>query len=464
MEFLTSPLTLLALVLGGFTFFAFVIATRLRRVVPTNEVHIVQSSKKTTSYGNATEHGNTYYEWPASLPIIGVTKTIMPVSNFDVDLKSYEAYDEGRLPFVVDVKAFFRISDSNMAAQRVANFEELLNQLTAIVQGAVRTVLASHSLEEIMQGRGKFGDAFTGEVKEQLKNWGVEAVKNIELMDIKDSAGSKVIHNIMEKKKSQIEAESRIEVAKNHRNAEIAEIEAKRETDLQAQEAEQQVGLRTVETKQQVALSNEAMTQKVKEQQRTTKEKEMAVLQVESLRKAEIAREVALVQAEQARQTEIVRAEATKQTLTLNAEGTLEAKKREAEGIAAEGKAKADAERAMLLAPVEAQTTLAKEIGENKSYQQYLITIKQVEANQAVGIAQADALKAAEIKVIANSGSASSGMDSVLDVLSSKGGTQVGAMLEGLANTDAGKALLTKILPSEATAKTPKAPVTNGRA
>lgn len=473
MEFLTSTIPFALAVLGGLIALGFLIAMKLRRVVPTNEVHIVQSSKSTTSYGKGTGHGNAYFEWPSYLPFLGVTKTVMPVSNFDVDLKAYEAYDEGRLPFVVDVKAFFRISDSNEAAQKVANFDELMNQLTAIVQGTVRTVLATHSLEEIMQGRGQFGDAFTNQVKDQLKNWGVETVKNIELMDIRDGQGSKVIANIMEKKKSQIESESRIAVAENHRNAELAEIEAKKITDLKAQEAEQQVGLRTVETKQQVSLANEAMTQKVKEQARTTKEKEMAVLQIEALRKAEIAREVAVVQAEQARQTEIVRAEATKQTTLLTAEAALEAKKREAEGIAAEGKARADAERAMLLAPVEAQTTLAKEIGSNESYQRYLVKLEEIKAQQQVGIAQADALKAAEIKVIANSGSAASGMNSVLDVLSSKGGTQVGAMLEGLANTDTGKALLSRLLPEETTATTPlKGPtsksssngVSNGRA
>ncbi len=48
----------------------------LRRVVTTNEVHIVQSSKLTTSYGKDTNNGNTYYEWPSWLPVIGVTKIV----------------------------------------------------------------------------------------------------------------------------------------------------------------------------------------------------------------------------------------------------------------------------------------------------------------------------------------------------------------------------------------------------
>ncbi len=427
-------------------FIGFMVAVTLRRVVPTNEVHIVQSSKNTTSYGKGTGHGNSYFEWPSSLPFLGVTKTVMPTSNFDVDLKAYEAYDEGRLPFVVDVKAFFRIADSNEAAQKVANFEELLNQLTAIVQGAVRTVLASNSIEEIMQGRSKFGTEFTEQVREQLRNWGVETVKNIELMDIRDHANSKVIANIMEKKKSLIESQSRIEVAKNQRDAELAEISAKQETDLKDQSAKEAVGLRTTQQEQNVALAQQAQAQVVKEQEKATKEKEMAVLKVESVRKAEIAKEVALVKAEQDKQQALIAAEAEKgKTVTLSA-GQLEATKNLAEGIAAEGKAKADAERAMLLAPVEAQTTLAKEIGSNNAYQDYLISVERIKAGQAVGIEQAKALQAAEVKVISNTGNPTQGLNSVMDLFSSKGGTELGAMLEGLSNTDTGKELVNKVL------------------
>lgn len=420
----------------------FLVAFALRRVVSTNEVHIVQSAKKTTSYGKDTGNGNTYYQWPSFLPLIGITKIVMPVSNFDINLKDYVAYDEGRLPFEVDVTAFFRIADANSAAQRISSFEELKSQLQTIVEGAARKVLASNTIDEIMKGRSQFGDQFTEEVKGQLTNWGVETVKNIELMDIRDGRESNVIKNIMDKKKSEIEKDSRVEVAKNHQAAQIAEIEAKRQTDLSAEEAKQQVGLRQVEVQRQLNMENEKAAQQVKEQMKLTKEKEMAVLQVQHIRTAEINKDVAVVQAEQSKKTSVINAQASQEVVTLKAAGDLQAKKMESEGIAAEGKAKADAERAMLLAPVEAQTTLAKEIGENKAYQEYLVTIRKVEATQAVGMEQAKALAAANIKIIANSGDATSGMNSVMDILSSKGGTAIGAMLDGLANTEKGQAVL----------------------
>lgn len=387
----------------------------------------------------------------------------MPTSVFDFKVDNYEAYDKGRLPFEVevDVMAFFRVDDSNVAAQRVANFTQLKEQLTGIVKGAVRSVLASADIEAILESRSTFGDAFTKEVEPQLKNWGVAAVKNLELMDIRDLGDNEVIHNIMAKKKSHIEMESRTEVAKNHKLAQIAEIEAKREVDIQAQQAEQAVGLRTVESKQQVALSQQSMNQLLKDQERTTKEKEMAVTQVAEVRKAEIEKQVRLVKAEQDKQTQVIVAEGQKATTVLASEGTLEAKRREAEGISLEGTARADAEKAMQLAPVQAQITLAKEIGSNESYQKYLITIRKVESDQAVGIAQAAALSKADVKVISNTGSPSTGLKNVMDLFSSQGGTEVGAMLEGLAQSETGQKLLGKFV-GEKTA-TPTKPLSNGK-
>lgn len=418
----------------------------LRRVVNTNEVHIVQAKDKSISYGKGEEAGNVYYEIPSWVPHWGIQTIGFPVSVFSQRLDAYEAYDKGRLPFVLDMEAFFRISDSAIAAQRVLSFEELKSQLRSILQGAARTILASKDIEEIMQGRAEFGIAFTKEVDEQLKSWGVTTVKNIELMDIRDGKDSKVIANIMEKKKSFIEMQSRVEVAENTKLAMNAEIDAKREIELNKQTAEQQVGIRTAEKEKEVGIARELSIQQVKEQEKVTTEKSMEVVKVQEVKKAEIQKEVVVVQAKQDKEMSIIVAEGQKESTVLDAEAKLEAKRKESEGIKLEGEAKALAEEKMQLAPVNAQITLAKEIGENVGYQQYLVTIRQVEAQQAIGIENAKALKESDLKVIVNSGDVASGVTSLSDVLSSKGGQGLGAALEGLANTDAGKQLLAKFI------------------
>jgi len=117
-----------------------------------------------------------------------------------------------------------------------------------------------------------------------------------------------------------------------------------------------------------------------------------------------------------------------------------------AQGITAEGSARAEAEKLMQLAPVEAQIVLAKEIGENVGYQDYLIKVRVVEKDQAVGIETAKALEKSDLKVIVNSGDVQSGVSNMMDLFSPKGGTAIGGMLEALKQTDAGKAVISNLL------------------
>jgi len=406
-----------------------------RRVVSTNMVHIVQSSRKTTPYGTGQDTGNVYYQWPSWVPVFGVNVIKLPVSNFGLSLKDYEAYDKDRVPFVVDVVAFFRISNTALAAQRVVTTSELDAQLLQIVQGAVRKILASDTIDTIMTERAKFGDEFTQDVADQLKEWGVESVKSMELMDIRDSHDSQVIHNIMAKKISHIAMESRVEVAKNDQAAETAEIIARQAVNIRAQEAEEAVGKRTAEKDQAVGVATQLSNQQILTAQEQTQERQMAVTRVEQVRQAEITRDQQIVAADQ-----------DKQTTVIVAEGNLEAQKREAQGIEALGAAKATAEKLMQLAPVEAQIVLAKEIGGNEGYQAYLVALKGVDGYVAVGTAQAEALRDADVKVIANAGDPTTGATNARELFSPQGGTAIGAMLEAMSNTPQGAALLKGII------------------
>lgn len=421
------------------------ILTQLRKVVPTNMVHIVQSTKKTTPFGRGKEAGNTYYAWPSWVPAIGVTVTQFPESIFQVTLNDYEAYDSARLPFVVDVTAFFRVDNAETVAQRVSSFHELEQQLVSVLQGSVRRILATNPLEEIMQERSSLGQQFTEEVKTQIAEWGVLPVKTIEFMDLRDSIKGQVISNIMAKEKSRIEKESRVAVAQNMQDAQLKEIDAQRTVEVQQQDAQQQVGLRIAEKDKTVGIANEQSKQEVLVQSKVTAERDMDVVKVQEVRSAEITKDVAIVKAEQNQKTKVIEAEADKQATIVQAEGSLEAAKRNAEGVRAEGLAKADAEKAMLMAPVDTQITLAKEIGENEGYQQYLITIKQVEISRDVGIEMAKSLQNADLKVIANSGDVQGGISKIGDLFTPAGGTNLTGMLAALAQTDEGKAVVNRL-------------------
>ncbi|MDR3130313.1 MAG: SPFH domain-containing protein [Treponema sp.] len=270
---------------------------KLRRIVPANTVHIIQRSKTTVSYGVGQPAGNVYYKWPVWLPLFGVTVRELPVSNFDLDLNSYEAYDKNRLPFTVDVKAFFRIADTNQAAQKVENMAELKDHLAGIVQGSVRSIMAKSDLESIMQERSIYGEQFTNDVKEELAQWGIVPVKNIELMDIKDAKDSSVIQDIMAKKKSEIEKESRVTVALNRQKAQEAEIESTKEVEVKKAMAARAAGEATAKSEQAVGIAKQQAEQAIAEESKITAEKTMAVSQVNTVRAAEIEKEAAIVSA-----------------------------------------------------------------------------------------------------------------------------------------------------------------------
>lgn len=439
----------------------------LRRIVPTNIVHIVQRGKKTVSYGVG-KTSNVYYEFPKWIPIIGVDVRELPVSNFDIDLHQYSAYDKDRVPFVVDVKAFFHIDDTNIAAAKVESFEELKKQLENVVQGAVRSILAKSKLEEIMEERSVFGVAFTEAVNSDLANWGVASIKNIELMDVRDASGSNVIHQIMAKRMSAIDMESRTEVALNNRKAEQAELEAQKNIDVTRAETERAAGEAKADSDRAigVARANSLKASGIAEQnsisdiakaERATAEQQMEVLKVKQVKQAEIDKEKEIIQEEMIKRRVEIKSEADKFRVETEAKAKLESQRNDAQGIkavgeaeaaviAAKGESEASAEKANQLASVMAQITLAKDIGENKPYQDYLIRQKEVEVSQVVEVAKAEAmaeaLGKADLKILANSGDVQSGMSKFSDILSAKGGSQINGLLESLKQTDEGKALL----------------------
>jgi flotillin len=214
---------------------------------------------------------------------------------------------------------------------------------------------------------------------------------------------------------------------------------------LKQKAADEVVGLRDAEVQKKVGIAKQQSEQAVKEETKTTKQKEMDVVMVETVRKAEITKEATVVEAEANRQKVQIEAEASKRKAELDAEADLVKATKNAEGIKAVGDANAEAEKQMQLASVVAQTTLAKEIGENENYQHYLIEVRKVEATERVGLEQAKNMTGANIKVIANAGDVASGVSSALDVLTPKGGASLAGALEALIATDAGKALLEKL-------------------
>lgn len=409
------------------------VALLFRVVCPPNEVHILQVGKKSNVYGSGQDLGNVYYEFPSWIPVIGVVVRKLPVSNFSIELNDYEAYDIGKVPFAVDVISFFRVEDPAEAAKRIQDFAELEAQLRDILRGAIRSILAGADIETIMAERTAFGEKFSTEVEPQLKAWGVAPVKSIELMDIRDSGDTEVITNIMQKKRSLIEKDSRIEVAENNKLASVAETEAQKEVDVKIQETESVVGQKTADKAKAIGIAEQKASQEIKAQEKVTAERDMEVNRVNEVKQAEINKEVQIVESQQAKEQLRIEAEGKQLETVTIAKGDKESQELRAEGLYAVGSKEAKVVAEKQIAEVAGDIELAEKISKEQPYMDYLQMIKSIGAGQAIGEAQALALADADLKLISTGNGKDGGeVNSLLGMLSAKGGVNLGAMMDTL--------------------------------
>lgn len=439
------------------------ILINLRRVVPTNEVHIVQRKKTSEVYGRWFKWGNIYISWPSWVPLFWVEVQRLPLSIFTLQLNGYKAYDSGKVPFIVDVTAFFVIKDPELAAQKIFNIQELKNQLNEILKWVVRKTLASKDIIEIMESRVEIKDEFYNEVFSAVKDWGVD-LKNVEFMDIRDpdDNSSRVIDNIMNKKRSQIEAESQIEVAENQKRAtiekeakdseararaaeaksraDIVEYDSRREADLKRIENEKLTQNLEIEKEKVLSMQKEEAKQKLYESTKITREKELAIKQLEEEKRAEINKNIELIKAEEQKQKALIDAEAEAKTLEMEAQAKKTAKELEAQAEKARIEAIwiAEAKKIDFMGTAEAKnkSEMAKALNEfSPEALHYMIRELEAKLSEVVDLEKARALAKADIKVISTGENGGNGVQNFMDLFSANGGASLWAMVENFKNT-----------------------------
>ena len=75
-----------------------------------------------------------------------------------------------------------------------------------------------------------------------------------------------------------------------------------------------------------------------------------------------------------------------------------------------------------------------------------LVQIETLKVNKDIGIEYAKALAKADVKILANSGDVQSGMSSIKDIVSSKGGAGLVGLLEGLKQSETGSEFVDGLL------------------
>ena len=442
-------------------FISLYLVTQLRKVVATNEVHIVQRGKKSVAHGKWLEWGNVYLAWAPWVPVFWISVQKLPLSIFDLQLNGYKAYDIWKVPFQVDITAFFEIKEPVLAAEKIFTINELKEQLNETVKWVVRKILASRDVVDIMESRSDIKDEFYKEVYTAVKAWWVD-LKNVEFMDIRDEDGSQVITNIMMKKRSLIESESQIEVAENQKNAkiekenksaearaksaeanskaDIAASDAKRLADLKIIENDKLTQNQDIEKERVLSIQKEEAKQNFYDSEKETKVKLLAVKQVEDEKNAEIDKSIEIIKADEQKQKLIIEAQADKESITLQAEAdktkvnlAAEAEKNRIESIWI-----ARAKELDYIGTAEAknQTQMAEALNEF-TVESLWFMVKQLEVklSEIVDLEKAKSLAKADVKVISTWKDGWEWINSFMDLFSAKWGTNIWSMIEAAKNT-----------------------------
>lgn len=437
------------------------IVTQLRKVVATNEVHIVQRGRKSVPYGKWLQWWNVYLAWASWVPVFWIAVQKLPLSIFSLQLNWYKAYDTGKVPFQVDITAFFEIKDPVLAAEKIFTIAELKDQLNETVKWVVRKILASRDVVDIMESRSDIKEEFYKEVYSAVKAWWVD-LKNVEFMDIKDADWSQVITNIMMKKRSLIESQSEIEVAENQKTAiiekenkhaearakaaqakswaDIIESDAMREAELKRIENDKLTQNKDIEKERVLSIQKEVAKQNFYESEKETKVKKLAVKQVEDEKTAEIAKSIEIIRAEEQKQKLIIEAEWDKVQVELKAEADktqveldAEAQKTRIESIWI---AKAKELDYLGTAQAKNKTQMAEALNMFSAGSiAFMVKQLEVELAEIVDLEKAKALWKADVKVISTWANGWEWVKSFMDLFSANGWTNIGAMVEAAKNT-----------------------------
>lgn len=403
------------------------------RIVPASEAHVIVTSKGTfIAASDKTIQSavtNSYFAVPSMVPLIGTVVRRMDLTIKEL-LQEQETIEKNQARFKVKSSLKYRIKDVQKAAETFSSEEDVKEQLKEVVNAAVRAVTVNYDVSEARSKKQEIADKVNTEIADDLAKWGLE-LTSFQLVDFQDTATSTVISDISKRSEVQIQTRTREENAEKLRSA--------REKEAQAEELARK---REIERDKVIAEQEQLKIQKIAEQTKISEEKRYEVIKVQEVKQAEIEKAKALVQAEQEKEVAeinkdqaIIKATQDKETQViikeqqrLQGEGYRLQKEEEAKGNAADIRERGIAE-------ADAKDRLQKALNEFKPAAiQALVAEKIVAAQQAIGVATANALSTAKVRIFAGGDSSKQGFD-------------LGAMVEAskVSNDSTSKAILNKI-------------------
>lgn len=366
------------------------------RIVPPTEAHVVITPTErfvvSPEESISTNGRKTYFAIPSWLPFIGRTIKVIDMTIKQLDLQQ-ETYEKGQARYRVGISVKYRIQDVLGAANKFDDFNQVPKMLQGIIESGVRVVTGRYDVIEARGNKKKMSDEILLEIKEDLKGFGIELV-NVQLVDFSDIDSNiqsdRVIENISKRREVEIESQTRQENAERIKNARMKEAEAA-----------EAAGKREIERDKVIGEQEQLKIQFIAEKEKISKNAQFDVTQVAILRQAQITKDQAIIKAEQDKATELI----YKERKRLQGEGDRLMQEEQAKGTAAPIRESGYAEADVI---TKKQIALSKY---DENAVRALVAEKLVEAQVAVGVANAKALEQADVRVFVGGDGDSSSKD-----------------------------------------------------
>jgi flotillin len=375
----------------GFIFSAFMVyATRYKKVGP-NEVLVISGRKhrrllpsgETETVGYRICKGGGAFIWP-----IIEKYDILSLELLTLDVKTPEVYTAQGVPVVVDGVAQVKVRGDDIAIGTAAEQflskgdAEILNIGTMTLEGHLRAILGTLSVEELYKDREMFSQRVQEMAAHDMANMGLQIV-SFTLKDIRDEHGY-------------LEAIGKPRTAQVKRDAIVAQAEADRDAAIKAAEARQAGETARFRTESEIALASRDYEMRRAQYQASVNEeraKAEAAYEIMKFRKGqEVKKEEVQIELIEKQQQALV-----EEQEILRRERELEATVRKpADAEKYRVQAVAEAEKLKLELEASGRATAEREMGKARA-----------DVTTAAGNAEADAIRArglAEAEVVKETG------------------------------------------------------------
>ena len=356
--------------------------------VPPSQVAIFYGRKQTLvdARGERTKVGFRVVRGGAALRVPVLEQVAyLSLNVISIPLKIQRAYTKEGVPVTVEAVANVKIAGDDMSLRSAAErflgmtVEQIKGVIFLTLEGHLRAILGTLTVEEINADRQAFAQKMTDEAAVDLKKMGV----NIDILTIQqisdeegylDALGKKrtaevkrdaVIGEALAQRDALIQSASADQEGKTKRyEADVTIAQSLRDKETKQAEFNAAVQGKQAEAQQSGPLATAIAKQKVTEQEtrieQVRKAQEVLVQEQEALRKEKELQATVVKPAEAERQAAILRAEGEKQATIIKAEATQKELEFEGAGQAAKIEKVGRAEAAKVLAIGEAEAEVIK--------------------------------------------------------------------------------------------------------